>query len=317
MLRCLALLGLLSIGAAPVPPAPWPLEAYVRWQPEWGARDVEAGRLRVRVEPKRCGEDRPASEACTRGDLYLEATVSAPGKAPVTLRGEPGVAAWIGIGKLAATDAGPSAILISEDGGSAGCVQIDVAAARASGFRAARLTADARDHGTICGVDPDRLAWPQDRTGHGRAEFLLRDPRFYCAFTSCAGTWYPPRVIAFDGARSLDVSGDPALLPLYRADMARARAACERETAEAQGACAGYAADAARLGRLDEAWAVVAAQVKRGCRVPAPDGCADVDRIPADFPARLATALRKGQRDDLKPVTPIHGSSTGPKGATR
>jgi hypothetical protein len=291
-LRCLALFGLLCLGAAPVPPTPWPLGQYVRWDPAWGARDIEVDGLRVRVEPRRCGEDRPESEACFRGDPYVEATVSAPGEPAVVLHGDAGVAAYVGIGKLASADGAASAILISEGGGSAGCVAIDIATVEQNGLRAVRLRPDPEES-SICWVDPEHLAWPRDLTGHGRAEFLFADTRFSCLFTSCAGTWYPPRVVAFEGGRGVDVSDDPALLPLYRADMAKARAACEGRTVEAQGACAGYAADALRLGRLEEAWGVIAAQVKRGCRVPAPEGCGDSERIPLDFPARLAAVLGK------------------------
>jgi hypothetical protein len=292
MFRRFALLALLCVGAAPGPPSAWPLDRYVRWEPQWRARAIDADGLRVQVEPGRCGEGRPDSEACFRGAPYLEATVGAPGLPSVTLKGTAGVTAFLGIGKLRRTDPGPSAILVSESGGSAGCVTIDIAVREQNGFRAMRLSVDAGDGGSICWVDPVRLAWPRDLTGHGRAEFLLADTAFQCRFTSCAGSWYPTRVVAIEGDRGVDVSNDPSLRPLYERDMAKARAACEIARIEPQGACAGYAADAYRVDRLDDAWAVIAAQVRRGCRVPQPE-CGDINRVPEDFPGRLAEALRR------------------------
>lgn len=127
----------------------------------------------------------------------------------------------------------------------------------------------------------------------------MLDTIFYCAFTSCASTWYPPRVIAFDGTRGLDVSNDPALAPLFRADMRKARDACEHRIHEAQGACAGFAVDAARLGELDRASPIIRAQVLRSCRTPVKERlpvageCYHDDRFPAGFEAELAAALRR------------------------
>lgn len=295
MLRCFMALALLGVGAdrSATPPSPWPLRHYVRWEPRWGSRTVSAAGLNARIEVKKCGEDRPASEGCFRSDPYLVVTVAAPGMAPVTLQGDPGVGAFVGIGKLLPDAVRPSLILISEDGGSAGCVQIDLAVPQGTAYRSIRLSADKSDHGTLCEVDPPRLAWPRDLTGHRRAEFLLLDTRFYCHFTSCAGSWYPPRVVALDGEQGVDVSADPALAPLYRADMTKARFACEHDEAEAQGACAGYAADASRLGRLPEAWRAIDGQVHRGCRVPHADMCPDINRVPSTFPQELATMLPK------------------------
>lgn len=295
MLRCFVALALLCVaaGSPAAPPQSWPLQRYVRWQPEWGTRTISVSGVRARIEQKRCGEDRPASEACFRGDQYLVATVNAEGLGPVTVTGEPGVAAFVGIGKLTPDAARPSLILISEDGGSAGCVQIDLAVPSGTAYRSVRLSADKDDNGTLCEVEPGRLAWPSDLTRRGRPEFRLLDTSFSCRFTSCAGSWYPPRVLAFDGWQGLDVSTDPALAPLYRADMARARHACEHDPDEAQGACAGYAADAARLGQLPQAWRIIDAQIHRGCRVAFSDVCPDINRIPLTFPAELAVMLQR------------------------
>lgn len=300
MFRVLAIVTLLCIGAAPAPSAStakWPIDKFVRWQPQWGDRTIEGAGVRVRVELKHCGADRPSSEGCSNGTPYLVATANSEGVAPVRLEGEPGVAQYIGIGRLNPGQERPSVILVSEDGGSGGCAQIDVAVAEPSDYRAVRLDPD-MNHGTICPVDAATLRWPSDLTGHGRPEFLLPWPVFHCYFTSCAGTWISQRAVALPGEKAVDVSDDPALAPLFRVNMADALGACEQKAIEAQGPCAGYAFDAARLGRLAEAWPVIDAQVRRGCRVPDENPCADVHRIPADFHRQLATALSAA---NLKP----------------
>lgn len=293
MLRPLLALALLGVGASrpSAPPQYWPVQRYVEWQPEWKSRIINAAGLTARIEVERCGKDRPASEECFEGGRYLVATVRAPGMKPVTMRGEPGVTAFVGIGKLTPDATQPSLILISENGGSAGCVEIDLAVPQMTGYERVRLSAGEDDDGTQCRVDPSRLAWPRDMTGHGRPEFQLLDTRFQCRLTSCAGSWYPPRIVALDGRKGVDVSSDPALTPLYLIDMVKARHACENAKEEAQGACAGYAADAARVGQLPQAWRVIHAQVQRGCRVPFSDVCLDTNRIPTNFPAELAPLL--------------------------
>jgi hypothetical protein len=288
----LALTLLLMGAAAAAPIAALPPERFVRWNADRGSETIAASGLTLHVEPRLCGNGRRVSEACAEGSRYLVVTVGAPGLVPATIMGEAGVAAYIGVGKLEADATRPSVILITEDGGSAGCVQIDLAVPDTPGYRIVRLSADDADHGTLCHVDPGRLAWPRDLSGHDRAEFVTADGSFYCHFTSCAGTWYPPRIIAFDGRRGVDVSSDPALAPLFRADLRNARFACEHRAVEAQGACAGFAADAARLGWLRQTWPLLEAQVRGGCRVRHAGECAAINRIPADFPAQLAAALR-------------------------
>ena len=292
MLRYLLPMILASMGAAAAAaPAILPPQHFVpvNWTP--GTEAVAASGLRLVVETRLCGNGRPVSEACAEGDRYTAVTVAAPGMAPATILGEAGVGAFLGVGKLDAHAALPSVILVTEDGGTADCVQIDLAVPDGRAFRTVRLSPSPVEHGTICHVDPRNLAWPRDLTGHGRPEFLLIEAIFYCHFTSCAGTWYRPRVVAFDGGRGIDVSNDPALAPLYRANMQAARVQCEQRVVEAQGACAGFAADAARLGVLKEAWPVIEVQVRRGCRAATLGPCGYDEHIPADFPARLAVAL--------------------------
>jgi len=89
-------------------------------------------------------------------------------------------------------------------------------------------------------------------------------------------------------------SDDPAFAPLFRADMARARFACEHRAEEAQGPCAGFAADAARLGLSAQAWPIIEAQARRGCRVRGVATCPDSSSlIPATFSSDLRVFLRR------------------------
>lgn len=271
-----------------------PVKHFVGWPHQWGTRTVTAAGLTLKIEPRLCGDRRPVSEACWTGDHYMVVTVEAPGMAPASMEGDAGVAHYVGIGKLDATATHPSVILITEDGGSAGCVQIDVAAPEGHQYRVARLTNPGNGSSAICEVEPAKLAWPSDLTGHGRAEFLLVDDGFHCAFGSCAASWYPPRVIALEDLRTSDVSTDPALAPLFRSDMAKARFACEHKVDGAEGACAGYAADAARLGVLNEAWSVIEEQVRRGCRVKSSGACPIDNSVRAAFPGELRAVLERG-----------------------
>jgi len=221
-------------------------------------------------------------------------TVEAPGMAPVSIEGEAGVAHYVGVGKLSPTAVRPSLFLITDSGGSGGCVDISLAVPDSNGYRVGRLGRPGSAHDPFCRTDPARLKWPRDLSGRGRPELRLLDDRFSCAFTSCAGSWYPPRIVAIDGLRSVDVSDDPAFAPLFRADMARARFACEHRAEEAQGPCAGFAADAARLGLSAQAWPIIEAQARRGCRVRGVATCPDSSSlIPATFSSDLRVFLRR------------------------
>lgn len=255
MIRCLSIGFLVLIGAAPQPE--WPRETFVRWPAGAATRTIHAGGLTARIENRRCGIDRPRTEACYDGG-YVVTTIDAPGRQPVAIEGAPGVATYIGIGRLASTSGRPALIIISDSGGSGGCVTIDIAVPQGADYRPLRLRDRGRD--THCRVQASALRWPRDLTGHGRAEFELADDAFACAFTSCAASWSPLRVVAIDEKGGQDVSTDPALTRRYRADMIQARTACVHRRSEPLGACAAYAANAARIGRLPEALATLRAR---------------------------------------------------------
>ncbi len=275
----------------PAQASAWSTGRFVQWPVTTRSGEIDAPGLRVAVRLMNCGDGRPVGEACGAGDHYMTLTTAAPGAAPARVEGWAGLRWFVGIGALRPGDRRAGVILVTDGGGSGGCVEITVATPVDGGFRTTRIGRPG-SYG-LCRVEPEKLRWPRDLTGHGRGELVVADDRFDCAFTSCAATWTPPRVLALTDNGGEDVSADPALKPLYRADMARARAACERRTLEPAGACAAYVADAARAGDLPRAWAVVDAQLRRGCRVRSPDDCPSDARLPGGFRADLERLLRR------------------------
>jgi hypothetical protein len=66
----------------------------------------------------------------------------------------------------------------------------------------------------------------------------------------------PPVILDIRGGKAVDVSMDPSFAAVYRADMAK-YADCLTEGGQSE--CTAYAADAARLGEFDRAWARILA----------------------------------------------------------
>ena len=100
--------------------------------------------------------------------------------------------------------------------------------------------------------DGDTSPLPEDLDGDGLKEFVLADQAFLYAFDSYAGSWPPSVVMAMQDGRMRDVSSQRRFRSVYQRDLVQSRDACAER---GNGACAGYVATAARLGRLDEAWA--------------------------------------------------------------
>jgi len=99
-------------------------------------------------------------------------------------------------------------------------------------------------------------------------DFVLSDDRFNYVFASHAGSWTPPLILNIVRGRVVDVSKESRYRSLYETDFSRTKAACETGEfnedgktyhTEINGACAAYVADAARLGRAQEAWSFMLA----------------------------------------------------------
>ena len=107
--------------------------------------------------------------------------------------------------------------------------------------------------------DGDRLSLPTDVDGDGKKEFVLADESFLYSFAPYAGSSAPPAIFVIEQGQMKDVSDQPRYRSIFQEDLTAARDACREY---GNGACASYAATAARLGQLDAAWPVVLSGAK-------------------------------------------------------
>jgi len=214
-------------------------------------------------------------------------TVSAPGITPLRLEAEENfgsASVYVGIGSLKSGDK-PSVIVQSWTGGAHCCMHIAVASPVGGAYRLI-------DMGSW---DGDQVAWPRDVSGDGIADFVFRDQSFLYAFGSYAGSWPPPQVINIRAMKPVDVSADPAFRPLFAAEIAEVRKDCLEGDTFSGGACAGYLANAARLGQFDAAWAKVA-RTKAASGAMFPASCSDKPR-PSPCYSDYASAVRAFLRE--------------------
>jgi hypothetical protein len=134
---------------------------------------------------------------------------------------------------------------------------------------------------------------PVDIDGDGTVDFVFVDQRFLYAFGCFACGLAPPQIMNVVDGKVRDVSTAPGLRQLFEKSMVEAKAGCEQG---ANGVCAGYVADGARLGRFDEAWAFMLAHYDRKDDWDYPKRC--IGKLvageckgqeikPADFPQSL------------------------------
>lgn len=272
----IGLAGLLAVGAAPAPRIIAPA-TFVDWKAESGPRLFRSGDVTVR-----------ASVSGRDGDSPPTFVVSAPGVAPLTIVNDDSIAHYassIAIGPLGRGQPA-SAIVQTYTGGAHCCTHIVVALREGKRFRLVDMGA----------WNGGGVLWPRDVSGDGVADFQLVDNAFLYAFGSYAGSWAPPLIMNIRGGKAVNVSAEPAFRPLFVADMAKARKAClAADRNFAGGPCAGYLADAARLGRFDAAWAELS---RRGIGSQAgfPDSCSDQPRpnpCYRDFATSVRGFLRK------------------------
>jgi hypothetical protein len=140
---------------------------------------------------------------------------------------------------------------------------------------------------------------PADLDGDGVPDIEIADGRFNSTFSCHACSWYPPLVYEIENGRLREQTYSQRVRTLIAADMTMAKAACLKRDGTQNGACAGYVADAARVGQFSSAWKVVLANYDKndlydqGCRVAlgANYSCPQGQQKYTNFPEALAGFL--------------------------
>ena len=223
---------------------------FVRWTQKDGPTAVAVGGTRALIEAVPCID---ADGECYRARV----SVNVAGKAPVTMMGEPGIAYRIAIGRLDKDDTGASVMLESYTGGAHCCSVYTIAEPIGDAVRIVPVLWQPPGENTAgpqTSFNSGDIPFPVDLSGDGHADIVLRDDRFLYAFSSYAGSIAPPIVLSLVDGKTVDRSDDPAFAMVFADAMQVARGFCISAPYEHNGACAGYVADAARLGRLDAAW---------------------------------------------------------------
>lgn len=149
---------------------------------------------------------------------------------------------WVGIGKLAVSDATPSIILEGFTGGAHCCATLRVVTPVGRQLKVIEFE-------VIDGSGDE--SFPNDVDGDGIMDFVRQDDRFRYEFASGAESLSPPIIFNIYKGNLVDVTSEPGFLPLWTKFAADARALCsDRSNADRNGACAAYVAAAARLGRF-------------------------------------------------------------------
>ncbi|MBB4049961.1 MULTISPECIES: hypothetical protein [Sphingomonas] len=263
-----------------------PIGHFQTWLPSSRApMAFTSGGVTVEVAPLPCPAH-PVGDGGCSGDGYnnqARVTVQATGVEPmsVTTDRQSGYAR-IAVVRFGRSDPRPGVIVESQSGGSAGALSMQFLVPSGAGYRVLPLP-QTPDH-PLQGQIADE---PRDLSGDGYIDLTLEDGAFGNAFGCNACTPRPPRVFAVKQGRVVDESRDPALRPVFAADMARLEPRCLSTQTYRNGACAAYVADAARAGRFKAAWARMLAHYERGGAVWQPDK----GRRFKDFPESLRAFL--------------------------
>lgn len=174
--------------------------------------------------------------------------VSTPRQGKAELVGQEatlGLSATFFVLKLDPQSDGPAVIFTSFSWGAHCCTEIDILDPVGSAW----VTVNTGSW------DGDGLTeTPSDIDGDGIPDIVLRDNSFLYTFDAYAFSWAPPVVLNVVGGKLSDVSTSGRYRRLFADDMSGAKAQCLRHI---NGGCAGYVADAARIGQVDAAWKIM------------------------------------------------------------
>jgi hypothetical protein len=190
--------------------------------------------------------------------------IKSPGAAPYTVAGQSGtnpVTAKWAVLQLDKGNPLPQIVFTSYSGGAHCCTRIYIVEKMASGWTAFDL-----------GLwEGDGLTSISDVDGDGTYDIVEFDNRFLYTFDDSAVSWSPPVVMNVRNGAVQDVSKQPRYKKFYESWAAKAKAACAKHS---NGACAAYAADAARAGDFAEAWKFVLANYDHNAHWDLPGRCA-------------------------------------------
>lgn len=246
----------LMLGAAASPGKPVRDGQRIEWTMGEGRKVYRLGDLTAVFDRVECA---PLGEECEDGDVDPVLTLTRADGTSVRLDGSP-MQNILMLGRLSKN--GPVVAFFQDyTGGMHCCQRMRVVTPAGDAFKVAELG----------GYDGAEIGWPKDIDGDGIRDFVVSDDRFLYAFESYAASVAPPKVLnVIDGA-TRDVSAEPRFAKLFAKAAASARKACIGEDYP-NGACAAWAAAAARLGTLDAVWPVILAEYRKD---PAtwPDRC--------------------------------------------
>ncbi len=270
----IGLLPALLLGAAPQPSATKTMGVFQTWGIHPASPvAIVAGGLMVEVAATPC--KLPAqNEGCNFDKVSNQATITVtrPGVAPFEMISNP-QASFVRVAVIhLAPGTGRSAVVVDNQwGGSAGLTAVTVIEPVAHGFRAVPLKHhDSRELTGEVSLLPRRLV------KDGRLVFVLKARGFNFSGECNACVPGTPLVLAVRDGRSIDISADPAVRPLFAHDLPAHRRICVSAERDRNGNCAAFVADAARLGQVRSAWRVMLAHYRHE---------------PAGYPAALRSFL--------------------------
>lgn len=219
----------------------------IEWTMGEGRKLYRFGDLTAVFDRVQCA---PIGPECEDGDVDPVLTITRTDGASVRIEGSP-MQNILMLGRL--SKGGPeSAFFQDYTGGMHCCQRMRVVTPSGGGLTVVELG----------GYDGAEIGWPRDLDGDGTRDFVVTDDRFLYAFESYAASVAPPRVLNVVDGTARDVSAEPRYAPLFRKAAQRTRKACIGEEYP-NGACAAWAAAAARLGTLDQVWPVILAEYRK------------------------------------------------------